>query len=160
MRSPTTTFMKPYANFGQNVTGRTRKYGWLDKICIAITTILCIILGVGCVRQIASAKEIGIRARQITVTAFNSVPEQTDSTPCTSADGSNICALEAVGDHSCAASFPFGTRIWVSGFGLCTVRDRLSQKYSYRLDLHFGGRSEIGRARAWGKRTMTVLVID
>lgn len=152
--------MKVYENFSQHVTGRACKSSWLDKICIAITIIICIIFGIGCVRQFAGAKEIGLRAQQVITTAYNSVPEQTDSTPCIAADGSDICALEAAGNHSCAAPFSFGTRIWVPGFGLCTVRDRTADKYRGRVDLHFGGRETIGKARAWGKRKLTVLVIE
>lgn len=88
-----------------------------------------------------------------------SIQNKTDSTPCISADGSNICELEAAHDHSCAAPFAFGTRIWIPDFGLCTVRDRTSGKYRERIDIHFGGRNEVGRARAWGKRVMTVWIL-
>jgi|GEM_PF-1025241 len=95
-----------------------------------------------------------------TVTAYNSVPWQTDSTPCISADGSNICKLRDQGDHSCAAALPFGTKINVPGFGVCTVRDRLAPRFSYRIDLYFGGSDQIQAAKQWGKRHVEVAVLD
>ncbi len=98
--------------------------------------------------------------KKYTVTAYNSVPWQTDSTPCVSADGSDICKLHEQGDLSCAASLPFGTKINVPGFGVCTVRDRLAPKYSYRIDLYFGGADKIQAAREWGKRQVDVDVLD
>jgi 3D (Asp-Asp-Asp) domain-containing protein len=94
-----------------------------------------------------------------TVTGYNSVRWQTDSTPCISADGSDICALEAKGDHSCAASLPFGTRLHIPGLGICTVRDRLAKKYADRVDWHFGGADKVQEARAWGKRTLSITIL-
>lgn len=99
-------------------------------------------------------------ARTYTVTAYNSVPWQTDSTPCISADGSNICQLREQGEQSCAAALPFGTKIHVPGFGVCTVRDRLATKYSHRVDLYFGGVDQIPAAKSWGKRQVVVEVLN
>ena len=98
--------------------------------------------------------------KRYTVTAFNSVPWQTDSTPCISADGSNICKLKELGDNSCAAALPFGTKINVPGFGVCTVRDRLAPRFSYRIDLYFGGADKLQAAKQWGKRHVEVAVLD
>lgn len=95
-----------------------------------------------------------------TVTAYNSVPAQTDSSPCISADGSDICKLYAQGDYSCAAALPFGTKLSIPGFGTCTVRDRLAAKYSQRVDIHMGGVESIQKAKNWGKRTLTVTIIN
>lgn len=94
-----------------------------------------------------------------TVTAYNSVPWQTDSTPCISADGSNICKLRDLGDHSCAAALPFGTKVNVPGFGVCTVRDRLAPRFSHRIDVYFGGSDQIVAAKQWGKRHIEVQVL-
>jgi 3D (Asp-Asp-Asp) domain-containing protein len=99
-------------------------------------------------------------SKSYTITAYNSVPWQTDSTPCISADGSDICKLREQGEMSCAASLPFGTKINVPGFGVCTVRDRLAPKYSYRIDLYFGGADQIQAAKEWGKRQVVVDILD
>jgi len=95
-----------------------------------------------------------------TVTAYNSVPWQTDATPCISADGSNICKLRDLGDQSCAAALPFGTKVNIPGFGVCTVRDRLAPRFSYRIDVYFGGADQIQTAKQWGKRHVNVEVLD
>ncbi|MDF1497136.1 MAG: hypothetical protein P1P90_03690 [Patescibacteria group bacterium] len=98
--------------------------------------------------------------RSATVTAYNSVPWQTDSTPCIAADGSDICKLREQGEMSCASSLPFGTKINVPGFGVCTVRDRLHPRFAHRIDLYFGGADQITAAKQWGKRNLTVEVLD
>jgi len=97
---------------------------------------------------------------QKVVTAYNSVPEQTDDSPCISANNSNICELEAKGDHSCAAALPFGTKLHIPGFGNCTVRDRLAPKFAYRVDIHMGGANKIAVAKSWGKKNLLVSIIE
>lgn len=99
-------------------------------------------------------------SRTVTVTAYNSVPWQTDSTPCISADGSNICELLEQGDISCASHLPFGTKINIPGIGVCTVRDRLHPRFAYRIDIYFGGAEKIQAAKQWGKRRLTVDVLE
>ncbi|MFZ6015509.1 MAG: 3D domain-containing protein [Patescibacteria group bacterium] len=98
--------------------------------------------------------------RSATVTAYNSVPWQTDSTPCIAADGSDICKLREQGEMSCASHLPFGTKINIPGFGVCTVRDRLHPRFAHRIDLYFGGADQIQAAKEWGKRSLTVEVLD
>lgn len=93
------------------------------------------------------------------VTAYNSVPNQTDSTPCIAAYGDNICELEKKGDHSCAGAYPYNTMLKVPGKGVCTVRDVLAPKYADRVDWYEGGSDKIPDAFAWGKRTLQVAVL-
>lgn len=94
-----------------------------------------------------------------TVTAYNSVPEQTDGDPCIAADGSDICEALGRGERACAANcLPFGTRLEVPGFGTCVVRDRTASRYGSRIDIYFGGRDQIKTAKAWGKKELTLTV--
>lgn len=89
------------------------------------------------------------------VTAFNSVPEQTDDTPCIAADGSDICERYAAGELICAANFvPFGTRLAVPGYGTCTVADRLSRRFPQRVDIYLG--MDIAAARRWGLQRLEI----
>jgi len=111
-------------------------------------------------KALQPAEDIPKYTKNVTVTAYNSVPWQTDNTPCVSADGSNICELKKIGELSCAASLPFGTQINVPGFGVCTVRDRLAPRFSNRVDLYFGGEDQIMAAKQWGKRHLQVEVIQ
>ena len=47
------------------------------------------------------------------VTGYNTVPEQTDSTPCIAANGENICGLTNV--VACPRSIPFETLVEIDG---------------------------------------------
>jgi 3D (Asp-Asp-Asp) domain-containing protein len=95
--------------------------------------------------------------RQMTmpVTAYNSVPWQTDDTPCIGAQNTDICEIYARGENVCAANFvPLGTILEVEGLGTCVVRDRMNARYHYRVDWYMG--MDIDGARAHGIRTKTV----
>lgn len=93
------------------------------------------------------------------VTAYNSVPWQTDDTPCIAANGENICELLAKGDRSCAAALPFGTKLDIPKVGICTVRDRLAKRFSNRVDVYMGGKDQIKAAQEWGVQSLTITVL-
>lgn len=94
------------------------------------------------------------------VTAYNSVPEQTDSTPCIAADGTDICKRYAAGEILCAANFvPFGTVLTISSPKMaapitCTVADRMASRYSQRVDVYMG--MDVERARRFGTQLLFV----
>jgi len=95
--------------------------------------------------------------RAMTVTAYNSVAWQTDSTPCIGAVGSNVCATYQSGTNVCAANFvPLGTWLEVEGLGRCRVDDRMNSKYYYRVDWFMD--KDITAARQWGVQTRDVSV--
>jgi len=92
------------------------------------------------------------------VTAYNSVPEQTDSTPCIAADGTNICRRAAAGEKICAANWaPIGTRLRIQGWGTCTVADRMNDRYPARVDIFMD--KDLTGAIRWGARRIRVEVI-
>ena len=97
-----------------------------------------------------------------TVTAYNSVEEQTDDDPCIAADGTDICYALRHGERACAANgFRFGTRLDVPGIGQCVVRDRTASRFGSRIDVYFGGRGQIKAAKEWGiKRGLTIKIIE
>jgi 3D (Asp-Asp-Asp) domain-containing protein len=90
-------------------------------------------------------------------TAYNTVPEQTDGSPCTAADGSDICEI-----GRCVVAqngVPFGTRIEVEGIGVCEVKDRKASRYDETwIDISFD--KDVKGALAFGKRTLQYRVID
>lgn len=93
----------------------------------------------------------------MTVTAYNSVPWQTDATPCIGAQGTDICEIYELGENVCAANFvPLGTVLVVDGLGECTVRDRMNSRYYYRVDWYMG--MDIDAARQFGSRQKAVSV--
>lgn len=87
----------------------------------------------------------------IAVSAYNSVPWQTDATPCIGAQGTDICAYLDAGSNTCAANFvPLGTILEVEGLGTCVVRDRMNARYYYRVDWYMG--MDVTAARQFGVR--------
>lgn len=88
-------------------------------------------------------------------TAFNSVPEQTDATPCIAADGSNICERFAAGECLIAGNFArLGSKHYVNGFGECTLIDRMNKRYPNRIDIFFG--YDVKAAREFGVQKLIV----
>ena len=92
------------------------------------------------------------------VTAYNSVPWQTDDTPCIGAFGDDLCVLHKVGDLSCAADLEYGTKLWIPPFqNWCTVRDRMARKFKDRVDLFMG--DDIEGAKKFGKQKLTLTIL-
>lgn len=89
----------------------------------------------------AELERVKGKSRKVTVTGYSSRPEETDETPCISADGSDICALYAKGHKTCATNdYPMHTVLEIEGIGTCVVRDRMNVRYTgtYRVDYYFG----------------------
>ena len=96
----------------------------------------------------------------VTVTAYTSYANQTDSTPCISADGSNICDRYAEGELICATNdHPLGTTLHVHGYGVCTVADRMNSRYTGtgRVDIYLG--YDTPAALQWGVKQVIVKTI-
>lgn len=103
--------------------------------------------------SVASAKEISltadypnsfpttgerpIRTMVVPVTAYNSLPGQTDSTPCFTANDYDLCTNNR--EDVIATNFlPMGTRIKfpeLYGDKIFTVQDRMNARYHYNTDI-------------------------
>ncbi len=100
------------------------------------------------------------------VSGYTSEVGQTDSSPCISADNSDICKRKAAGELICASNqFKMGSVIHVDGLGTCTVRDRMNRRYTNTVDWYFGkddkgSRIKIKRALKIGRKDRTVKVIS
>lgn len=93
------------------------------------------------------------------VTAYNSVPEQTDASPCIAADGSDVCKRYAAGECIAAANFlPLGSKIYVDKIGECTVADRMNSRYQNRVDIFMD--KDIARAVKFGRQNLLVKNLD
>lgn len=66
------------------------------------------------------------------VTGYNTVPEQTDSTPCIAASGHDICGRDDV--VACPRAIALGTEIVIDGKSYVCL-DRLAPKYDHRIDI-------------------------
>ena len=93
----------------------------------------------------------------VPVTAYNSVPGQTDDTPCIGAQGTDICTLHENGTNTCAANFlPLGTLIEIEDLGSCIVRDRMNSRYYRRIDWYMN--LNIADAKTFGVKRRRVFV--
>lgn len=79
----------------------------------------------------------------VTLTAYSSTVDQTDSSPCITANGFNVCSHGQ--ENVIAANFlPFGTKVRIPdlfGTRVFTVQDRMNARYSHRVDVWMKSRS-------------------
>ncbi len=92
----------------------------------------------------------------VTVTAYSSTEDQTDNTPCITANGYDVCFNN--NEDVIAANFlPFGTKVRMPyEFGedrYFYVQDRMNERYSYRVDIWMKSREE---AKAFGVKRLRV----
>lgn len=108
---------------------------------------------------VAGERSYIVKKDRMPVTAYNSVPWQTDDTPCIGAEGTDICEIYASGENVCAANFvPLGTKLEVEGLGTCIVRDRMNSRYYKRVDWYMG--MDIQGAREHGIRNKQIAVFN
>lgn len=77
------------------------------------------------------------KTMKIAVTAYNSLPGQTDGSPCITANGFNLCKNNKQ-DQIAANFLPFGTKVKfpeLYGDQIFTVSDRMNARYWYHTDI-------------------------
>jgi 3D (Asp-Asp-Asp) domain-containing protein len=93
------------------------------------------------------------------VSAYNSVPEQTDSTPCISADGTDICKRHKKGECIVASNaYPLNTRLRIENIGDCIVADRTHPRFRHRVDLFMD--KDVRGAKNFGVRKLTIAELE
>lgn len=94
------------------------------------------------------------------VTAYNAgVAAQTDSSPCISASGKDICRMLDQSKKVCAANFvPMGTRLFIEGYGECEVLDRMNSRFLNRVDIAMK-KGEKDRAVRFGLQKLNVRIL-
>lgn len=105
-------------------------------------------------------RELKIKyTKYTTITAYNSIPAQTDSTPCITANGFNLCTHNK--EDSVAANFlRFGTKIRIPeifGDRVFVVRDRMNARYSNRVDVWMINKED---ALKLGKRLAKIEILE
>lgn len=94
-----------------------------------------------------------------TITAYNTVPEQTSGNPCISASGINICEGMELGHNYVACNFcNFGMYVEIEG-KIYEVVDRTSTEFSNRIDIAMPA-DQIQEARDWGARELEVILYE
>jgi 3D (Asp-Asp-Asp) domain-containing protein len=95
----------------------------------------------------------------VTATAYSSTVAQTDSSPCTTANGYNVC--KANQEDVIAANFlPFGTKVKfpdVYGDKIFTVQDRMHPRFNKRVDLWM---KTTDKARKFGVKKIKMHVVE
>lgn len=93
------------------------------------------------------------------ITAYNSLPEQTNCQPCITANGFNVCE-HGIEDTIAANFLHFGTKVRIPelfGDRVFIVRDRMNKRYPNRVDIWMLERDD---AIEFGIRRAKIEVID
>jgi 3D (Asp-Asp-Asp) domain-containing protein len=98
----------------------------------------------------------------VTVTAYNSVASQTDSSPDTGAWGDRLNPgrkLVAVSPDLIELGLSHGTELRIQGLpGTYTVLDKTSRRFTKRIDIFMG--KDVQRARQWGVKKLRIYWMD
>lgn len=101
------------------------------------------------------ARNISARELYVPMTGYSSTPDQTDSSPFITANGTYVH------DGVIAANFlPFGTKIKIPdyfGDKIFTVHDRMNKRYWQKVDIWFPDRQS---ALEFGLRTLKIQILE
>jgi 3D (Asp-Asp-Asp) domain-containing protein len=101
----------------------------------------------------------GIEWQARECTAYNSVPEQTDDSPCIASDGSDICRRRQKGECIIATNeFENGTLVLIEGIGQCTVADKTNRRYQHRIDVFMG--DDVTGAKNFGSKILNIYKLN
>lgn len=78
-----------------------------------------------------------VKTNYYEITAYNSDVSQTDGSPCTTANGFNVCQY-GIEDTIAANFLPFGAKVKIPdlfGNKIFVVRDRMNSRYNSRIDI-------------------------
>lgn len=88
--------------------------------------------------EIEKDRELRVIRRSVhAITAYNSLPEQTNDQPCITANGFNVCE-HGLEDTIAANFLRFGTKVRIPelfGDRIFIVRDRMNKRYPDRVDI-------------------------
>jgi len=100
-----------------------------------------------------------LRTVTVIATAYSSDVYQTDSTPCITANGFNVCK-HGKEDVLAANFLKFGTKVRIPelyGNKIFTIQDRMNKRYTHRVDLWKTSRD---RAITFGKRLIKIEIVE
>jgi 3D (Asp-Asp-Asp) domain-containing protein len=98
-----------------------------------------------------------VRELEVTASAFNSVPEQTDGAPRLTASGERLrpgMRALAVSRDLEREGLVFGTAVEIDGHGEWVVLDRMAPRWRRKIDLYMG--EDEGAAQRFGERSVTI----
>lgn len=98
------------------------------------------------------------KSLEVTASAFNSVPGQTDKNPAIAAWGDTLIPgmkCIAVSRDLISKGLHHNAKIKIEGFeGIFLVKDKMHFRWRDRIDIYMG--TDIARARAWGKKKLKI----
>jgi len=99
---------------------------------------------------------------EVTATAYNSTPAQTDSDPNIGAWGDELrpgMRAIAVSRDLLALGLERGTRVRLEGLpGTYVVLDKTHRRWTRRVDIFMG--NDVGRALDWGRRELRIRCLE
>ena len=106
----------------------------------------------------AAADSVDEQSLEVTATAYNSVPTQTDGEPDITAWGDRLepgMKAIAVSRDLIALGLGHGTEVRIDGLpGLFVVRDKMAKRWRRKIDIYMG--EDVPAARRWGRRTVII----
>lgn len=95
---------------------------------------------------------------EVTATAYNSVPSQTQGNPIIAAWGDSL-KLEipsiAVSRNLILLGLKHNTPVKIEGFdSIFLVKDKMHRRWRNRIDIYMG--TDIQKAKAWGRKKLTI----
>lgn len=108
-------------------------------------------------RSTSSGERVVYHGRH-SMTAYTSEVAQTDASPCTTANGFNVCK-HGIEDTIAANFLPFGSKVKIPelfGDRVFIVRDRMNRRYDSRVDVWMKDKSD---AMQFGVRSARIVVL-
>ncbi len=95
---------------------------------------------------------------EVTVTAYNSVPAQTQGNPIITAWGDSLkpgMRSIAVSRNLIALGLKHNTPVRIEGFdSIFLVKDKMNRRWQDRIDIYMG--IDVARAKNWGKKKLYI----
>ena len=103
----------------------------------------CILIGLGLILSLQSYGSKSLFTTHVTITTYNAVRSQCDSSPLITADGTKIDHRKLKsGEQKIVAisrdllyAIPLGSLIYVEGHGYYEVRDTMNSRFKHRIDI-------------------------
>jgi 3D (Asp-Asp-Asp) domain-containing protein len=107
---------------------------------------------------VANADSVEERTLEVTATAYNSLPGQTDGDPTITAWGDRLepgMKVIAVSRDLIARGLGHGTEVRIDGLpGRYVVRDKMAKRWKKKIDIYMG--NDVAAALEWGRRAVTI----
>ncbi|MRH99408.1 hypothetical protein GH721_02585 [Kriegella sp. EG-1] len=114
----------------------------------------------GCILLVSCTKKEKYKwiSLEVKMSAYNSVPAQTDQQPNIAAWGDTLkpgMKCIAVSRDLIALGLKHNTKVKIAGLsGIYKVKDKMNARYKNRVDLYMG--TDVDRAKKWGQKKINI----